>query len=200
MVLEQAFTFLFQILILTQFSGSCISRTITMWIKELKEDIAELYADSDTLSLDANRSSYRAVPIMGGLSYIGSLSENLSLYLEGMIGISYISYGESDLSYFTSTLDTWTGSSLEQYSETVKYDPNIAFTYSLGGGLLFKDRFKIGLQYINLGKNEINYTSTYNSNFVGDFWGEYSTGAVDEKGDIDQSISMFLITLGFQIN
>lgn len=106
---------------------------------DLKDEV------EDTYNLEyVNYNSYFNVPVIGGVNYsVASLSPDVSLWVEGGIGVNcriISDYSE----------ETNTGTEYEY-----DYESSFCFAYQFGGGLKIKNNLLVGLSYYNLGSDKV---------------------------------------------
>ena len=106
------------------------------------------------------------IPILTGLKYQTEISDGMQFFGTAQLGINLIKSG------------TWSYNNTE-----IKFDMATSFGFVIGGGLIFNDKFNLGIRYYALGKPEIEAEIFIEGDSVDTFEEEIK-------------ISIFAITLG----
>ncbi len=113
--------------------------------------------------------SWANIPIMGGIKFKSRISPSISLYGLGQVGYNFVM--PPDVNQI-----------IGETKIKANFDNAGSFAFGAGGGIVFKDKYNIGVRYLNLGDPEIE------GDVVSDFGSEVLK--------FNQSISMLLITAG----
>lgn len=140
---------------------------------DFKDDLEDYLEDADDFSLP----KYINVPVLIGLQYEKSLSDNISLYGEGAIGPNLFK------------LTNYSVSS-DEYESTTTFKPIIGLGFKIGAGIVLNNKYTIGLSYLGLGSYKVKYESEYKEDGESD--------SEDGKFDKALPISSLNITLGIR--
>lgn len=127
----------------------------------LNSDIKDVFdeIEDELENFEYTLPKYLNIPIMLGLNYSYGLNDQVDLFGEFAAGINIRKI--TDLSYegtFTDYYyDEWGYLYPYEYDieGTYRYDIKTSFAFQLGAGVLFADRFSIGLHYYALGKAKV---------------------------------------------
>ena len=127
------------------------------------------YIDDDEADVDAG--NYYIIPVITGLSYQVPVSKGLDVLFTGQLGLSFIKKTTMELTYPG-----------DDYSLEVEFDMATSFSYGVGAGLVFNDKFNVTFRYLGCGEPEFDVT-------------------FDEDGDTydgtaEISVAVFLISVG----
>lgn len=159
--------------------------------RDYKEDCID-YADEENKSLEISLPSYFNIPIMVGANYEGKLNDNISLFAEAAFGINFGKMtklsSQSSYSYYDDYIGRFDRES--DYTET--FDMTTSFAFQVGAGLMFNDKWSLGVNYYSLGSQKINSNVEYEERYGNDI----ETGKEKFKcGKI--APKMFTIKLGY---
>lgn len=159
----------------------------------MNSDIKDLFDEEgeDLEDFEYTTPKYMNIPIMLGLNYSYGLNDKIKLWGEFAAGINIrkitdLSAEGTDYDYY---YDEW-GNYYEyeyDFKTTYIYDIKTTFAFQLGGGVLFADRFSVGLHYYALGKAKVQGNI------------EYEEDDETEKGKFkykDVNPSMLVLRLG----
>lgn len=116
-------------------------------IKDLFDEIGE-----DLEDFEYTTPKYMNIPIMLGLNYSYGLNDKIKLWGEFAAGINIRKI--TDLSVEGTDYDYYYEYEYD-FKTTYIYDIKTTFAFQLGAGVLFADRFSIGLHYYALGKAKV---------------------------------------------
>lgn len=136
--------------------------------------------------LESSFSKYLNIPILVGLQYEKGISSNTKLFGEFGIGINYLKLTDMSFSW-----DFYDSGSTYDFDLSMAFKPSIQLGYKLGGGILIKDKYAIGLSYLGLGSHKLKYVISASID------GE-SEESDEFRFDEALSISSFNITLGYR--
>lgn len=162
----------------------------------MNSDIKDVFdeIESDAENFEYSLPKYMNIPIMLGLNYSYGLNDKIKLFGEFAAGINIRKI--TDLSYEGTFTDYYYDEWGNYYSytydaeETLTYDIKTTFAFQLGGGVLFADRFSVGLHYYALGEAKVQ----------GDIKYDYGDETEKEKfkyKDINPSMLVLRIGLHF---
>ena len=140
--------------------------------KSVKNDIEDMYNSLLGISNgEYNFFKMINVPISAGLNYTFKSNEKLSVF--GNAGITYNFYKITDFV-------------IKAFNETITVESDLSqqFGFKIGGGLLFNDKTSFTINYLGLGKHDLNVS--------------VSGGGMTEKIDSHQKVDMVTITLGIK--
>jgi len=145
--------------------------------KDFRDDL-EKYLEDD-LSLDGiTFPKYINIPIMAGINYKLPVTEELAFFGEGNLGFNILK-----ITNFKYEGDDY------KYSE--KFSPSLKLGYTIGGGVLIKDKYSIGLNYYGLGSHKCK--SEWKWTYDGD------TNKGDDKFEKSLDIRAFTLTFGIKL-
>lgn len=141
----------------------------------LSKDFRDQY-EKDSDGEDITFPKYINIPILGGLNYKIPVSEKLSLFGEGGIGLNILK-----ITNFKSKSDS--------YELSEKYSPSSKLGYALCGGVLIQDKYSIALSYFGLGSHKSKYK-----------WEQTGNGYTNKGDDkFERSLDIKELTLTFGI-
>lgn len=120
--------------------------------KEVKDDIEDRY-DYLGLDLDIRYSKYINMPLIAGVNYTYKANDLISLF--GDFGIG------PDLLKITKT-------KIEAGNDEIEFEYKMSaqFALKIGGGIMFKDKFFVGLHYNAFGEHEVEGEIDTNGNSI----------------------------------
>lgn len=127
------------------------------------------YIDDDDAEVDAG--SYYIIPVITGLSYQAQLSPTLDALIIGQLGLSFIKKTTMELSY----------PGFDEYLD-VEFGMATSFSFGVGAGLLFNDKFNITFRYLGCGEPEFDVT--------------FDEDGDTYDGEAEISVAVFLISVG----
>jgi len=139
-----------------------------------KDDLEDMLDEADDYKLP----KYLNVPLMAGLQYEKSLSDEMSLFGEAGLGVNILKI-------------TNISASSDNYGEmSTKFQPSVGLGYKIGGGIVIQDKYTISLNYLSLGSHKVKYK--YTEEYDGDKESE------SDKFDKALPITSLNITLGIR--
>ncbi len=127
------------------------------------------YIDDDDAEVDAG--NYFIIPVITGLSYQAQLSPTLDALFLGQLGVAFIKKTTMELTYPES-----------DYSLEVDFGMATAFSFGVGAGLLFNDKFNVTFRYLGCGEPEFDVT--------------FDEDGDTYDGNAEIPVGIFLISLG----
>ena len=134
-----------------------LNSDINEWMEDYIDDAEDEYDD-----FELKTPKYFNFPVLVGVNYTHALNENIGLFGEAAMGFNirkitklYEHY-EMDDSY--TYYNGYSYSTIEytyKRTYTYNYDMSSTFAFRIGGGLVFNNRFTLGLSYWNLGSARI---------------------------------------------
>lgn len=154
---------------------------------DFTEDMEDRIKDDNGYngSLETNFSKYINIPVMVGLQYETILSPNSKLFGEVGLGFNILKLTNMSYSY-----DYYYYGDSYKYEVNSSFDPSVKIGYKIGGGIVLKDKYTIGLTYLGLGSHKVKYETE-----------EIFDGETDKYKDRFEealSISSLNITLGLR--
>jgi len=137
-------------------------------IKDLAEDggISEPTVDAG---------SWINIPILTGLKYEGQASPTMDFFVFGQAGLDFIMPPDADVSS-RDTDDT----------AELSFDSSTSFTFAIGGGLVFNNKFNVSIRYLTMGEPKIEGNVTVDGEEV-------------DTLEEDIGISVVLLTVGLNL-
>ena len=139
--------------------------------RDTKNDIEEAFESIGLLGADYTFYKYFNIPISAGLNYTYEANEKVNLF--GNAGITFNLLKLSDF--------VVEGSGLKI---TSKYDLANAFGFKVGGGIIINKNVSIAIDYLGLGRHNINGKAR-------------SDGIPSEDIDVEQKVDFLTMTLGY---
>lgn len=141
---------------------------------DFKDDLEDELDDVDEFSLP----KYLNVPILAGLQYEKSLSDELKLYGEAGLGLNILKL-------------TNLSASEDDYEMKMTFKPSAKLGYKIGAGIVLQDKYTISLNYLGLGSHKVKYE--YEEEYDGD------SESDDDKFEKALSVSSLNITFGIRL-
>jgi len=104
----------------------------------VKDDVKNTFGSG----VDVTYYKYLNIPVTAGLNYTYEANSLISLFAEAGVGADFLKV--TDLTVEAN------GQKLE-----MSFDLSTQFAYTLGGGLMFNDKFMLGLHYFGLGDHNV---------------------------------------------
>lgn len=114
------------------------------WNADYKASVDDNFFSAESYS------KYINIPITAGIEYNSPLSNELALF--GTFGLGANILKITSLSAYDK---------FEDATYVVKFSPSIKMAYRLGGGVVLKDKYILGLQYYGLGSHKVKYGDGY---------------------------------------
>lgn len=111
-----------------------------------QDEVDKALDDSDIEDVNLTLPKYVNLPIMIGVNYNHQLSNSVKVYGEGALGLN--------IGMLTNFRVQVIGDDFEEI-EGVNYETNTSFAFQIGAGVLFSDRFSLGVHYYALGSQKI---------------------------------------------
>ncbi len=137
--------------------------------KEVKEDIENLYRYLGP-DVDIRYSKYINMPLIAGINYTYKANDLISLYGDFGIGPDFLKITRTKAESGNNELE-------------LEYKMSAQFALKIGGGILFKDKFFVGLHYNAFGEHEVEGEMEYNDHSV-------------DMDDTEIRVNMLTITAG----
>lgn len=134
-------------------------------------DDKELLNYIDDEEAEVTAGNYFIIPVITGLSYQAPLSADLDALLIGQLGLSFIKKTTMELYY-----------PVTDYSLEVEFGMATSFTFGVGAGLLFNDKFNVSFRYLGCGEPEFDVT--------------FDEDGETYDGEAEISVAVFLISVG----
>ncbi|MEE0961645.1 MAG: hypothetical protein U0L54_03745 [Bacteroidales bacterium] len=153
-------------------------------VKDFWQDQAdEMFDNSNVEDVEITLPKYVNLPIMIGANYNHQLSNSVKVYGEGALGLN--------IGMLTNFRQQIIGDNIEKITG-VNYETNTSFAFQIGAGVLFSDRFSLGVYYYALGNQKIKGKYSEEEIYYGDSY-------VDEDMLNLRSINptMFVVKAGF---
>ena len=122
----------------------------------LKGKIKDYYDEAATEYDELQRCRYINVPMFVGLNYKYNINSQFGIWCEGGLGV--------DIRKITSVKYVSGDESIK-----MKYNMQASFAFQVGGGIMIKDVFSIGVHYYGLGKSKIKGKVTYSDSDDSDY-------------------------------
>jgi opacity protein-like surface antigen len=144
---------------------------------DIKEEFEDDLEDADSYSLP----KYLNIPVLAGVQYERSITNNLSVYGEVGIGVNFLKI--TNLSYEYSE---------NGYEEEFSQSFNLAtgFGYKIGAGIVINSKYTVGLSYLGLGSHKVKYEWEKTRNGV--------SNDGDGKFDKNLGVSSFNLSVGIR--
>lgn len=127
------------------------------------------YIDNDDVEVTAG--NYFIIPVITGLSYEAPLSPTLDALIVGQLGLSFIKKTTMELYY--PEID---------YSLEAEFGMATSFSFGVGAGLLFNDKFNVTFRYLGCGQPEFDVT--------------FDEDGETYDGEAEISVAVLLISVG----
>lgn len=116
-------------------------------VKDYWQDRTDEMLDySDVEDVEITLPKYINLPIMIGANYNHQLSNSVKVYGEGALGLN--------IGMLTNFRGQVIGDDFEEIIG-INYETNTSFAFQIGAGILFSDRFSLGVHYYALGNQKI---------------------------------------------
>lgn len=145
---------------------------------EINSEIKD-YFEEELKEEEITFPKYLNIPIMVGANYTYQLSNVIGIYGEAALGLNFRKITKMSVSW---SFDDEYGE--HEGEQEMTYDNASSFTFRIGGGFIFNDRFTVGIDYYALGSEKAK----------GDFEGE--DGNASKFSSKALSTNMLLIRLG----
>ncbi|MDP1817442.1 MAG: hypothetical protein Q8K92_23490, partial [Leadbetterella sp.] len=166
-----------------KYDGLSLVLSVNFFYNKLSKDFRNEYED-DYGDYNISFPKYLNVPILAGLNYSIPLKENLAFFGEGSIGVNMLK--------ITNLKREGSYNGGNNYSTTIEnFSPSVKVGYTIGGGILIQDKYRIGLNYYGLGSHTSNYNRKYISNYNSDKYGYQFEKSLN--------IKLFTLTIGIKI-
>ena len=130
-------------------------------VKNWKYDYIESYNNSNTISkIEISSFNYMNIPIMIGANYEYEIDDNVKIWGEGALGINIGIFPTRKITHFL-----YTGMWDTEMSVHTNRNP-ASFAFQFGAGVMFKDRYSLGVHYYSLGTQEYKLTGHPETDFV----------------------------------
>ncbi|WP_407455086.1 hypothetical protein [Methanobrevibacter sp.] len=126
-----------------------VNKDVKEWVKDREKEVLERDYVED---ISFTTSKYINIPIMIGLNYEYQFGNNgIKLFgeVEGGFNLGIITDLKATAKINDHIDDV--GVSNEYY----KYEPNTSFAFQIGAGIMFSDKYSLGIHYYNLGSQKI---------------------------------------------
>jgi hypothetical protein len=141
--------------------------------KDYKDKSKELYEAAGINIIDINFSKFINVPITAGLSYKFEAGNKIGVFAKAGLSFNFLKMTDFELKADTIAA-----------SYTVEYDIANDFGFKLGVGILINHKISVSLDYLDLGKHNIN--------------GEMKmTGYPDYPFDFNVKVDLLTLTVGY---
>jgi len=126
---------------------------------------------------DVKFSKYINIPIMFGVNYKISVHEKISFFGEGSLGVNILKITNLKMEndYYNTDLE-------------INFHPSFKLSYAIGMGILFQDKYSLGLHYYGLGSHKCKYEEIFDT-----------TEKEDKKFDRALDISILSLTFGIKL-
>ncbi len=170
--------------ILSGYDTDAVKDEYTSRYSEYWEDMGLTLTMTD-ISIDADR--YLHIPVMFGVSGSFDASPGLKAYGLLLAGMCFSKF--PDISFPMTVYSEITSDDFVAQGLTEHFDVVSSFCFSIGAGVLIRDRFEAGVQYLDLGKPSGDGKTRIGSALDPD----------EERFEYEQSVSMILFTIGVRI-
>jgi Outer membrane protein beta-barrel domain len=155
---------------------------------DLTEDIEDNIKEDNSYegNLETNFTKYINIPVMVGLQYETILSSSTKLFGEVGLGLNILKLTNMSMSY--DVLEN--NNNTYEYESNTSFDPSFKLGYKIGGGLVIKDKYTIGLIYMGLGSHKVKYEGE-------EIW-DGEKEKYKDKFEEALSISSLNLTFGFR--
>lgn len=140
--------------------------------KDVKDATEELYENMGINNPDIKFYKYINVPITAGLHYTYQADDKIGVFVNAGLAFNYLKITDMEL---------------ESNGETATVEMDLAngFGFKLGGGILINEKTSISIDYLGLGKHDIE--------------GTVKSNGFSEDIDGEQKVDLLTLTLGFKI-
>ncbi len=139
--------------------------------RDTKNDIEEAFESLGLLGADYTFYNYYNIPFSGGVNYTYMANEKVDLFGNAGITVNLLKISDFVVE----------GSGIKI---TSKYDLASALGFRVGGGILFNEKFSIAIDYLGLGRHDINGKAR-------------SDGIPTKDIDFDSTVSLLTMRLGY---
>lgn len=136
-------------------SGLGIVASLDFIYNDLNSDIKDAAEvdDNDYVEIEYTLPKYFNIPIMVGVNYTLPLSDAIGVYGEAALGLNLRKITKC---YIHREEDNAGNGNIDYESEIeLTYDMAKTFGFRLGGGIIFNERFSIGIDYYALGSEKV---------------------------------------------
>lgn len=161
-------------------SGLGLFIGLDMYRNGLNSDYINDIEDSIDESVDVKFPVYYNIPISLGLIFNYKASETKSFYCK--TGVVYNSLKVSEYKYES-----------ESFDANTKYDLATNFGIKIGGGITYKNKWSIGVDYLNIGINTVDSETTIKHEAV-----DPETGSDYFKDSRELNVDILSVTLGYK--
>jgi len=137
--------------------------------------IKELAESEGVANPNVDSGSWINIPILTGLRYETEISPTMDFFALGQVGLDFYMPPNSDITF-------------EGGSASVEFDSGTSFTFGLGAGLVFNNKFNVSFRYLSMGEPEIEGTVTS------------PDGTENIDPPLEMGISVILLTVGMNLN
>lgn len=113
----------------------------------VKDDVKNTFGSG----VDVTYYKYLNIPVTAGLHYTYEANSQISLFAEAGVGADFLKV--TDMT-----------AEANGQKMVMSFDLSTQFAYTLGGGLLFNDKFMLGLHYYGLGDHNVSGQMKFNGN------------------------------------
>lgn len=137
--------------------------------KDIKNDIEELYESMGINNADIKYYKYINVPVTAGLNYTYKADDKIGVFVNAGLALNFLKITDMEV---------------KVNGQTVTTEMNLANSigFKIGGGILINQKISISLDYLGLGKHDIE--------------GKVLTTGYSEKIDGEGKVDLLTLTLG----
>ncbi len=140
--------------------------------KDARDVIIDYYESNGLYGADQNFYEYVNIPISIGVHYNYNANEKFGLLFNGGLVLNIFKMTKYEVEY-------------QNFTITTKFDPTTAVGFKVGAGILLNQKFTIKIDYLGLGKNDIEGEIT-------------APGEEPEKVDGEAKVSLLNLSFGYR--
>ena len=129
------------------FSVDAIANTLNSDVKDFIDDVIDNAEDNGYDDASVTKPLYINIPIMVGATYNYKFNESFGVFGEAALGLNI-----RDITNLKYSLEAGSYES----SQTLDYKLATTVAYRVGAGLVFNDKYTLGISYWNLGAAKVN--------------------------------------------
>lgn len=172
--------------------GLGVILTGDVFLNSLQSDVSDKFEKMYGNGFDLTLPKYLNIPIMVGANYTYNISNSFGIYGEGAVGLNI-----QKTTNFVQSAD-YDG---VEYEVTTKFDLATSLGFQIGAGVIFNEKFSIGLHYYALGTNKLkgNTDNSDESGYDDYDWDDYDWKAGKEAEDYDDTFKGGKLTTGMLV-
>lgn len=139
--------------------------------KDVKDEVEEMYESMGIINADYKFYKYLNIPLTAGLNYNYQADDKIGVFANAGLALNFLKITDMEIEVNNQTVTT-----------EIELANSIGF--KIGGGILVNQKISISIDYLGLGKHDIN--------------GKVKTTGYSEKVDGEGKVDLLTLTLGFK--